>query len=557
MQILGPDGRPIAVKKQELSREAINSTLVGWRGIWSSQSVAAGLTPEKLSQILKSAASFRHGTPWEYLTLAEEMEEGDLHYASVLGTRKRAVSGLEIVVEAATDESRDQEIADAIREQVARPEFCDMLNDSLDAIGKGYSAVELVWRSGPLWEPDFIWRDPRHFRFDPETGRKLQIVRDDSTLVADDMPACKFIVHHPQIKSGLPIRGGLARLAAFAYMCKRWSIKDWLSFADIYGVPLRLGVYDIGTAPSDVEKLMAAVTGIGNDAAAVISRNMEIQFPNPPIGAGGDRLFEGLANWWDRQVSKGVLGQTMTADDGASLSQAKVHNDVREDILRHDARQLANTLNRDFVVPFVSLNFGAQKVWPRIRLHVPEAEDLALLVTALEKLVPLGLKVEQSVVRDKLGLPDPAEGKEADLLQAPTPTVAPQPEPEPTNENAANRLIKIDGDELESHIQSRMTEILKGMDLKNRATNRRATAVQEEVDSLADNAMERAGGYPIDEDAIRQAIKEASNKNDLEARLLRVFVDTDSHDPAFRQTLALADFAAQMLGYVAAEEGRS
>ena len=32
---------------------------------------------------------------------------------------------------------------------------------------------------------------------------------------------------------------------------------------------------------------------------------------------------------------------------------------------------------------------------------------------------------------------------------------------------------------------------------------------------------------------------------------------TDSHDPAFRQTLALADFAAQMLGYVAAEEGRS
>ena len=36
----------------------------------------------------------------------------------------------------------------------------------------------------------------------------------------------------------------------------------------------------------------------------------------------------------------------------------------------------------------------------------------------LKKLVPLGLKVEQSVVRDKLGLPDPPEG--AELLTAPS-----------------------------------------------------------------------------------------------------------------------------------------
>lgn len=525
MRILGPDGRPMSIKTQELSRESINSALVGWRGIWSSQSVAAGLTPEKLSQILKSAASFRYGAPWEYLTLAEEMEECDLHYASVLGTRKRAISGLDIIVEAASDESRDQEIADAIRQQVARPDFCNMLNDALDAIGKGYSAVEMLWRPGSIWEPDFIWRDPRHFRFDPETGRKLQIIRDDSAGTSDDIPAWKFIVHQPQIKSGLPIRGGLARLAAFAYMCKRWSIKDWLSFADIYGVPLRLGVYDVGTNPADVEKLMAAVTGIGNDAAAVISRNMEIQFPAPQSATGGDRLFQGLADWWDRQVSKGVLGQTMTADDGASLSQAAVHNDVREDILRHDAKQLANTLNKDFVIPFVALNFGAQKAYPKITLYIPDKEDLALLVTALKELVPLGLKVEQSVIRDRLGLPDPATGPDVELLQAPSAPA--QPDPATALNRASNRTVA------------------------------RPTVIQGEVDGLADEAMERAGQYAIDEGAIRQAIKEASDKNDLEARLLRVFVDIDSHNPAFRQTLQLADMAAQILGYVSAEKGQS
>ena len=35
-----------------------------------------------------------------YLVLAEEMEEKDPHYASVLGVRKRAVSGITPIVEA-------------------------------------------------------------------------------------------------------------------------------------------------------------------------------------------------------------------------------------------------------------------------------------------------------------------------------------------------------------------------------------------------------------------------------------------------------------------------
>ncbi len=42
---------------------------------------------------------------------------------------------------------------------------------------------------------------------------------------------------------------------------------------------------------------------------------------------------------------------------------------------------------------------------------------MAGLADMLAKLVPLGLKVEQSVIRDKLGLPDPEDG--AELLGAP------------------------------------------------------------------------------------------------------------------------------------------
>ena len=69
--------------------------------------------------------------------------------------------------------------------------------------------------------------------------------------------------------------------------------------------------------------------------------------------------------------------------------------------------------------PFIDLNFGPQLRYPSLQLYVPDQEDLAGLADMLAKLVPLGLKVEQSVIRDKWGLPDPA--KDAELLGAPAP----------------------------------------------------------------------------------------------------------------------------------------
>lgn len=73
---------------------------------------------------------------------------------------------------------------------------------------------------------------------------------------------------------------------------------------------------------------------------------MKIEFEEIANAAGGAELFERLAEWLDKQISKAVLGQTMTTDDGSSQSQANVHNEVRMDILRADAKQLAATLNR-------------------------------------------------------------------------------------------------------------------------------------------------------------------------------------------------------------------
>src|SRR3546814_21150705 len=72
----------------------------------------------------------------------------DLHYLSVLGTRKRAVSQLPINVEAASEDPNDELDAQLIRDWLKRLTLQAELFDILDAIGKGYSVTEIVWKLG-------------------------------------------------------------------------------------------------------------------------------------------------------------------------------------------------------------------------------------------------------------------------------------------------------------------------------------------------------------------------------------------------------------------------
>lgn len=435
MALLDAYGRPVQL--QQLTREHATPSLAGVRTLWN-DTVASGLTPVRLAQLLRDAAEGDHNAQ---LTLAEEMEERDLHYACELGKRKLAVSRLPISVEAASDAPRDIEIADAVRALVKKGGFRGLIKDLLDALGKGFAVCEIDWqRDGARWQPrGYTWRDPRFFQFDQLT-RSLLRLRDEQNLV-EGLPLApfRFISHMPRIKSGLPIRGGLARLAAWAFMCKGYSVKDWLAFAEVYGMPLRLGKYDSGATEADKQVLRMAVANLGSDAAAVFPKSMEIELVEAGKGAGSD-FFERLANHFDAQLSKGILGQTASASGTAGkLGDEKLQAEVRDDIRDDDAEQLEETLQRDLVKAFVDLNFGPQQDYPQLQLRASEREDIAALTNALKELVPLGLKVEQSVVRDKLGLPDPdPDAKPEDLLGAPAPAQPPAP-PAPPTAQAANR----------------------------------------------------------------------------------------------------------------------
>jgi phage gp29-like protein len=134
---------------------------------WGDFSLLNRLTPERLATIL---ADVRRGEcPAEYLELSQDIELRDLHYRSVLSTRKDAVTGLEIKVIPAGEDDKDVELADAVERDLVKNQSAklrSLIRDMLDALGKGFSVNEIIWdTSRTPWKPKkYKFRDPRWFQ---------------------------------------------------------------------------------------------------------------------------------------------------------------------------------------------------------------------------------------------------------------------------------------------------------------------------------------------------------------------------------------------------------
>ena len=456
MALLDSYGRPI--QYEMLREEQAAPTLAGIRNIYSIIDSSIGLTPQKIIGVLRQA---EFGDPWLYLELAERMEEKDELYQGVLHTRKMAVSQLELAITPASVAPADIADAEFVEEVLLDGgiDLHDAIFEMLDALGKGFSATEIIWditgrnfKTGrPQWIPTALkWRDPRWFMFDWISGEQL-LVRDihrdardmpfgqgqpllnplNLRIVSDGgashaiglQPATeplapfKFITHITKAKAGLPIRGGLARVAMWNYLFRNYILKDFVTFCEVFGQPLRLGKYGAGATEQDKSLLLQAVANIGTDAAAIIPDSMTIEFEKVAQTGDSSRLYRDALEYLDRRLTIAILGQELTTalpNGAGSRAAAEVHDVVRRDIATDDARRLAATLNRDLIKPLVDLNRGARVRYPKIKFAFEDQQGLEQLASALGAFIDRGLPVTQRAILDKFGLSAP--GRDEPIL---------------------------------------------------------------------------------------------------------------------------------------------
>ncbi len=382
-----------------------------------------GLTPQRLAALLKEADA---GEMHSLAELFEEMEEKDTHLFSILQTRKLAVAGLDFEITPNSEDAKDKKVAEFVSDAInGLPDFEDNLLDILDAVGKGYSGLELHWDVRPqnpkseIRNPNFKnvvrhieWVHPKRFTwYNTLTPRLLT---EEKQCEGIELPPFKYLFHIHKMKSGHPTRQGVLRVVTWMYLFKNYSVKDWVAFAEVYGMPLRLGKYESTASKEDREALIKAIRSLGTDAAGVISKSTEIEFVEAVKNSGRD-VYDLLAGFCNAEMSKAVLGQTLTTQQGdsGSYSLGQVHDKVRGDLLRADCELVAKSLRRDLIRPLVGFNFGWETLLPWFKFHYEEPEDLVSEATKVKTLTDAGVKtIPVSWVHEKFNIPVPVDGEE-------------------------------------------------------------------------------------------------------------------------------------------------
>lgn len=383
------------------------------------------ITPSKLKSIFEDA---ERGDMTAQHELFCDIEERDSNIAANIQTRKRAILTLDWRIVAprhatAQEEQYQQEIDEFFYQFV---NLEDLLIDLMDSVGHGFAALEILWQQyHGKWIPkQFIPRPQSWFRLDDQDNLLLKS-RDNP--MGEALLPFGWVIHQHKSRSTQLARVGLYRTLAWLYMFKHYSVHDFAEFLELYGMPIRIGKFGAGATAEEKRTLLRALAEIGHNAAGIMPETMKVELHNVANSAGQNNPFLQMVDWCEKSIARLILGQTLTSGaDGKSSTNAlgNVHNEVRRDLLVSDAKQLAQTLTKQIILPYLQINLNANIDPTRIpyfEFDTKEREDLNQYAEALPKLVEIGVKIPERFVREKLGIPEANEDEEILQFNAVTP----------------------------------------------------------------------------------------------------------------------------------------
>jgi phage gp29-like protein len=223
---------------------------------------------------------------------------------------------------------------------------------------------------------------------------------------------------------------GLLAKAAPWVIYKRNTTADWAQFSEIFGMPIREYTYE-----ADDDKARARIEedamNQGSLAVFIHGKDTTLNLMESEGKTGSADLYEGLVKRCNEEISKLILGNTLTTESSTNGTQTlgTIHNKVEERVARADRMYVLDVLNYDMTDIFAAMGIntaGGEFVFPE-----PKEVDLASKMNILTQLsTSYNLPISDDYLYETFGIDKP---KDYDKLkeQGATAknTVAQQPTP--------------------------------------------------------------------------------------------------------------------------------
>lgn len=267
----------------------------------------------------------------------------DPHVLACVQSRKAGVTSLEWGIDRGKAKSKEAEI---IEQLFYNLDLQNIFSEILNAPLYGYQPLEVMWTSdGSLILPTgIVAKPPEWFLFDADNILKFKTKDNPSGI---ELPAKKFLCPKYYASYQNPYGRKLLSAIFWAVTFKRGGMKFWAKFIEKYGMPYLFGKVARGAAQTEIDDLAEMLENMVQDAIAVIPDDSSVELKEAASKSSAD-IYKSLIDTMNSEISKAILGQTLTTDIGntGSYAASQTHFQVRADLVDSDRVMVEKALNQ-------------------------------------------------------------------------------------------------------------------------------------------------------------------------------------------------------------------
>ena len=277
--------------------------------------------------------------------------------------------------------------------------FKDFCQYVLDSRYWGHSLIELgdiVGTGTAAMTYDCVRLIPRKHVI-PEYSRVImQLGQDWRAGIDYHSPA----VAPSLIEAGKPYDLGLLLKATLHTIPKKNMLAFWDTFGEIFGMPMRIAKTS-SRDKKEIDRLHRMLIDAGASQTAVMPLDTELEFVES-TKADAYHVYNERVSRANSEISKLIIGQTMTIEDGSSLSQSQTHLQVLQNLVEGDADMLRDVINNQLLPRMVAHKFplaGCRFDWNDAIDYTPEQQ------VAYESMIADRYDVDPAYFAEKYAMP--------------------------------------------------------------------------------------------------------------------------------------------------------
>lgn len=313
----------------------------------------------------------------------EYFKATDAQIGSELFKRKVYVSALPIFFE-----SEDKAQNEFMLKYLESIKFKKFLFACTAAIAYGFAPFIKQWQNtdGEIL-PQFSFIAPTYFNTDRED--RLYLKQSFEKLYVDENLDLFWLHFHPTDSGDIITQSLMYRIVTITAL-KHLAISKYMSYFDSLSVPPLVVKSDSIEDESKSSALIEAAVNLRANGVGLFSKDDILELLNGNVDKS---TFLEFIKYCDDSISKSITGQVLAGNSQANGTQAlgKIHNEVRQDILRFDAMLIGASIY-ELINEILVLNFANVKPF-KFMLDANLEADEEALSAVYEKIINMGYEI--------------------------------------------------------------------------------------------------------------------------------------------------------------------